>query len=114
MAPVDFTDLLTPLSPLENLIADSVVLGEPFHEGASRAVATLPICLNLIKMSSPESSLQDGVQELRVFAKTLLQQGSIFGPFKGQMAQGQLTCFRYAWAVSVKLNHCIIILALMK
>ncbi|XP_046901827.1 uncharacterized protein LOC124484777 [Hypomesus transpacificus] len=108
VAPVDFTDLLTPLSPLENLIADSVVLGEPFHEGASRAVATLPICLNLIKMSSPESSLQDGVQELRVFAKTLLQQGSIFGPFKGQMAQGQLTCFRYAWAIKESDTYCYI------
>ncbi|XP_067106421.1 E3 SUMO-protein ligase ZBED1-like [Osmerus mordax] len=59
-------------------------------------------------MSSPESSLQDGVQELRVFAKTLLHQGSVFGPFKGEMAQGQLTCFRYAWAIKESDTYCYI------
>lgn len=80
--------------------------GEPWlHGGPSRAMLSLPSCLNLCKevgvgMSASSPSEEEEGEELKVYAKCHLQQGVMFGPYVGEFCRGQMPAnLKYAWAV---------------
>ncbi|XP_029950959.1 uncharacterized protein LOC115391013 [Salarias fasciatus] len=75
--------------------------GEPWLQGGpSRARLSLPSCLSLSEDAFAGSSSEDQPADVKVFAKCLLQQGVMFGPFVGELCRGQTpSSLRYAWAI---------------
>ncbi|XP_060903324.1 uncharacterized protein LOC132980942 isoform X2 [Labrus mixtus] len=107
--PPEFLDDFPFLQPASNqsYVPDGVLPpGEPWlHGGPSRAVLSLPSCLNLFsgvesEMSGPSSSGEEQSEEMKVYARCHLQQGVMFGPYVGEMCRGQMpTNLKYAWAI---------------
>ncbi|KAM7010072.1 uncharacterized protein LKV04_001915 [Tautogolabrus adspersus] len=105
----EFLDDFPFLQPASNqsYVPDGVLPpGEPWlHSGPSRAVLSLPSCLNLFsgvesEMSGPSSSGEEQSEEMKVYARCHLQQGVMFGPYVGEMCRGQMpTNLKYAWAI---------------
>ncbi|KAK0138728.1 hypothetical protein N1851_024737 [Merluccius polli] len=100
-------DLLT--TPNQTYISDaSIRPGEPWLEGGpSRAMLSLPFCLNLwlepepSDMAPPGVSSKEWMVEMGVYAKLHLQEGLLFGPFVGELVRGALrTSLTNAWIVS--------------
>nr|XP_020509338.1 uncharacterized protein LOC109998802 isoform X1 [Labrus bergylta] len=105
----EFLDDFPFLQPASNqsYVPDGVLPpGEPWlHGGPSRAVLSLPSCLNLFsgvgsEMSGPSSPGEEQSEEMKVYARCHLQQGVMFGPYVGEMCRGQMpTNLKYAWAI---------------
>ncbi|XP_047434474.1 uncharacterized protein LOC125004127 isoform X2 [Mugil cephalus] len=89
----------------QNYVPDAVLPpGEPWlHGGPSRAMLSLPSCLCLrggIGSGASGSSGDESTNEMKVYAKCHLQQGVMFGPFVGEVCQGQMpNNLKYAWAI---------------
>nr|XP_040042446.1 uncharacterized protein LOC120825111 isoform X2 [Gasterosteus aculeatus aculeatus] len=90
-----------------NYVPDAVLPpGEPWLRGGpSRATLSLPSCLFLCgepgaEMSGPGFSGEEQMGEMKVYAKCHLQQGTMFGPYVGEMCRGKMpTDLKYAWAI---------------
>lgn len=93
----------------QNYIPDaSLPPGEPWlHGGPTRAVLSLPSCLCLCEdvvpiMDGTGSFAEQPLEEIKVYAKRLLEPGVLFGPYVGEMCKERTPIqLKYAWAVSI-------------
>lgn len=93
----------------QNYIPDAALPpGEPWLKGGpTRAVLSLPSCLCLCENIAPimdddGSFSEHPLEEIKVYAKGLLEPGVLFGPYLGELCKERTPKqMKYAWAVSI-------------